>query len=168
MICTMRSIALALLLAWLVPAQAALDIKEIAIGSKEQDVKRQLPSANCKPLQWESKAADRRCDDSRVAFGGVEVQVTFYLKKDVVEAFDVRFNTRELDRFVSFLKSRYGKPETETRETIAGKGDKPREVYKALWQNGKQRAVLTAQLEKRRATMLVSRSDFEEEIYRVR
>ncbi len=168
MIGAMRNIALALLLAWLVPAQAALDIKDIAIGAKEQDVKRQLPSVNCKPLQWESKAADRRCDDSRVAFGGVEVQVTFYLKKDVVEAFDVRFNTRELDRFVSFLKSRYGNPETETRETIAGKGDKPREVYKALWQNGKQRAVLTAQLEKRRATMLVSRGDFEEEIYRVR
>ena len=168
MIGAMRNIALALLLAWLVPAQAALDIRDIAIGAKEQDVKRQLPSVNCKPLQWESKAADRRCDDSRVAFGGVEVQVTFYLKKDVVEAFDVRFNTRELDRFVSFLKSRYGKPETETRETIAGKGDKPREVYKALWQNGKQRAVLTAQLEKRRATMLVSRGDFEEEIYRVR
>ncbi len=167
MIRTMRSIALALLLAWLVPAQAALDIKDIAIGAKEQDVKRQLPSANCKALQWESKAADRRCDDSRVVFGGVEVQVTFYLKKDVVEAFDVRFNTRELDRFVSFLKSRYGKPETETRETIAGKGEKPREVYKALWQNGKQRAVLVAQLEKRRATMLVSRGDFEEEIYRV-
>lgn len=168
MIGAMRNVALALLLAWLVPAQAALDIKDIAIGAKEQDVKRQLPSANCKPLQWESKAADRRCDDSRVAFGGVEVQVTFYLKKGVVEAFDVRFNTRELDRFVSFLKSRYGNPETETRETIAGKGDKPREVYKALWQNGKQRAVLTAQLEKRRATMLVSRGDFEEEIYRVR
>ena len=168
MIGAMRNIALALLLAWLVPAQAALDIKDIAIGAKEQDVKRQLPSVNCKPLQWESKAADRRCDDSRVAFGGVEVQVTFYLKKDVVEAFDVRFNTRELDRFVSFLKSRYGNPETETRETIAGKGDKPREVYKALWQNGKQRAVLTAQLEKRRATMLVSRGEFEEEIYRVR
>ena len=168
MIGAMRNMALALLLAWLVPAQAALDIKDIAIGAKEQDVKRQLPSVNCKPLQWESKAADRRCDDSRVVFGGVEVQVTFYLKKDVVEAFDVRFNTRELDRFVSFLKSRYGNPETETRETIAGKGDKPREVYKALWQNGKQRAVLTAQLEKRRATMLVSRGDFEEEIYRVR
>ena len=168
MIGAMRNIALALLLAWLVPAQAALDIKDIAIGAKEQDVKRQLPSVNCKPLQWESKAADRRCDDSRVVLGGVEEQVTLYHKKYVVDAFDVRFNTRELDRFVSFLKSRYGNPETETRETIAGKGDKPREVYKALWQNGKQRAVLTAQLEKRRATMLVSRGDFEEEIYRVR
>lgn len=168
MITTMRNLALALLLAWMVPAQAALDIRDIAIGAKEQDVKRKLPSANCKPLQWESKAADRRCDDSRVAFGGVEVQVTFYLKKDVVEAFDVRFSTSELDRFVTFLKSRYGKPETETREAIAGKGDKPREVYKALWQNGKQRAVLVAQLEKRRASMLVSRGDFEEEIYRVR
>ncbi len=164
----MRNVALFLLFACVAPVQAALDIKDIAIGAREQDVKRQLPSVHCKPLQWESKAADRRCDDSRVAFGGVEVQVTFYLKKDSVEAFDVRFNTRELDRFVSFLKSRYGKPETETREAIDRKGDKPREVYKALWQNGKQRAVLIAQLEKRRASMLVSRGDFEEEIYRVR
>jgi hypothetical protein len=168
MIRFMRNIALVLLLAWLAPAQAALDIKDIAIGAKEQDVKRQLPSVHCKPLQWESKAADRRCDDSRVTLGGVEVQVTFYLKKDSVEAFDVRFNTRELDRLVSFLKTRYGKPETETREAIDRKGDKPREVYKALWQNGKQRAVLIAQLEKRRASMLVSRGDFDEEIYRVR
>ena len=164
----MRNIACAFLLAWAVPAQAALDIKDIAIGAKEQDIKRKLPSVNCKPLQWESKAADRRCDDSRVAFGGVEVQVTFYLKKDAVEAFDVRFNTSELERFVSFLKSRYGKPETEAKESVGGTGDKAREVYKALWQNGKQRAVLTAQLEKRRASMLVSRGDFEEEIYRVR
>jgi hypothetical protein len=37
-----------------------------------------------------------------------------------------------------------------------------------LWEDGKQRAVLTAQLEKRRASMLVSRGNFEEEIYRVR
>jgi hypothetical protein len=168
MIRFMRNIGLALLFACVAPAQAALDIKDIAIGAKEQDVKRHLPSIHCKPLEWESKAADRRCDDSRVVFGGVEVQVTFYLKKDAVEAFDVRFNTRELERLVSFLKTRYGKPETETRETIDRKGDKPREVYKALWQNGKQRAVLIAQLEKRRASMLVSRGDFEEEIYRVR
>lgn len=164
----MKRIASVFLLVWGLPALAAYDVKNVNLGAKESELKRALPSAHCKPLEWKSKAADRRCDDSRVAFGGVEVQVTFYLKKDVVEAFDVRFNTRELDRFVSFLKSRYGNPETETRETIAGKGDKPREVYKALWQNGKQRAVLTAQLEKRRATMLVSRGDFEEEIYRVR
>lgn len=164
----MKKLLLILALLTAAPAHAAYDVKDIALGAHESDIKGKFPSAHCKQLEWKSKAADRRCDDSRVVFGGVEVQVTFYLKKDVVEAFDVRFNTRELDRFVSFLKSRYGNPETETRETIAGKGDKPREVYKALWQNGKQRAVLTAQLEKRRATMLVSRGDFEEEIYRVR
>ena len=151
-----------------IPAFAALDVKDIKLGAKEQDVKRQFPSANCKALQWESKAADRRCDDSRVALGGVEVQVTFYLRKNTLEAFDVRFDTKELDRFVGFLKSRYGAPQSETRDTYERKGAKPRQVYKALWEHGKERAVLTAQLEKRRASMLVSRGDFEEEIYRVR
>ena len=158
--------ALALVLAG--PAFGALDIKDIKLGSKEHDLKRQFPSANCKALQWQSKAADRRCDDSRVSLGGVEVQVTFYLRKDAVEAFDVRFDTKELDRLVGFLKARYGAPQTETRDSFERKGDKPRQVYKALWEQGKERAVLTAQLEKRRASMLVSRGDFEEEIYRVR
>jgi hypothetical protein len=37
-----------------------------------------------------------------------------------------------------------------------------------LWENAGERAVLTAQLEKRRASLLVSRGDFDEEIYRVR
>jgi len=165
---SMKVLAAILVAAIALPAGAAFDVREVTLGAKEQDVKRKLPSANCKPLQWESKAADRRCDDSRVSFGGVEVQVTFYLKNGAVEAFDVRFDTKELERFVAFLKTRYGAPESENRETFERKGDKPRQVYKALWQNGRERAVLTAQLEKRRASMLVSRGDFEEEIYRVR
>ena len=164
----LRKIALTPFLLLALPAAAALDVKDITLGAKERDIKRQFPGVRCKALEWESRAADRRCDDSRVSFGGVEVQVTFYLKKDAVEAFDVRFDTKELERFVSFLKSRYGKPLSETRDTYERKGKDARQVYKALWEHGKARAVLTAQLEKRRATMLVSRGDFEEEIYRVR
>ena len=164
----MKGLFLAVLLLLAPPVLAALDIKGIALGAKEQDIKRALPSVFCRTLQWESKAADRRCDDSRVAFGGVEVQVTFYLKKDAVEAFDVRFDTRELERFVAFLKSRYGAPVTETRDTYQRKERGERTVYKVLWEDGKQRAVLTAQLEKRRGSMLVSRGKFEEEIYLVR
>jgi hypothetical protein len=94
--------------------------------------------------------------------------VTFYLRKDALEAFDVRFDTKELGRFVDFLKTRYGAPLTETRESFERKGKSARKVYKALWERGRERAVLTAQLEKRRASLLVSRGDFEEEIYRVR
>ena len=107
----MKYIALGLFLVSL-PAAAAYDIKGVTLGATEKDVVRALPSAHCKKLEWESRAADRRCDDSRVSFGGVEVKVTFYLKKDAVEAFDVRFDTREIDRFVGFLKSRYGVPKS--------------------------------------------------------
>jgi hypothetical protein len=163
-----RKIALTPILALAFPAAAALDVKDIALGASERDIKRKLPSAHCKALEWQSKAADRRCDDSRVAFGGVEVQVTFYLKKDALEAFDLRFDTKELDRFVAFLKSRYGAPQSESKESFDRKGNSARQVYRALWESGKERAVLTAQLEKRRASMLVSRGDFDEEIYRVR
>jgi len=151
-------------------ALAAYDMKELKLGATEADVKRALPSAHCKALEWKSKAADRRCDDSRVVFGGIEVRVTFYLRKDAVEAFDVRFDTKELERFVGFLKSRYGKPVSESRDAYGGMGKdkKPgREVYKALWEKDGERATLAAQLEKRTASMLVSRGAFDEEIYRV-
>lgn len=163
-----RKVVLPPFLLLALPAEAAYDVKGIQLGAPEREIKRALPSANCKALEWQSKAAERRCDDSRVAFGGVEVQVTLYLKKDAVEAFDLRFDTKELERFVAFLKSRYGAPQTETRDTYERKGKSSRQVYKALWENGGQRAVLTAQLEKRRASLLVSRGDFDEEIYRVR
>ncbi|HVJ12019.1 MAG TPA: hypothetical protein VNC62_10685, partial [Burkholderiales bacterium] len=110
------------------PAAAAYDIKGVVLGASEKDVIRALPSAHCKALEWESRAADRRCDDSRVSFGGVEVKVTFYLKKDAVEAFDVRFDTKEGDRFVAFLKTRYGAPKSETRDEIRREGKTPRKV----------------------------------------
>ena len=147
---------------------AAYDVKNVKLGAKESELQRALPSAHCKPLEWKSKAADRRCDDSRVALGGVETKVTFYLRKDVVEAFDVRFDSRDLDRLMKFLKTRYGAPQSESKDTIEPKGTKPREVYKALWESGGERAVLTAQLDKRRGSLLVYRGEFEEEIYRVR
>jgi len=164
----MKKLLFAAILLFALPASAVLDVRNVVLGAKESDVKRQFPSARCKALEWQSKAADRRCDDSRVSFGGVEVKVTFYLKKDAVEAFDVRFDTKELDRFVAFLKSRYGAPQSEQKDSYERKGKDARQVYKALWESGKERAVLTAQLEKRRASMLVSRGDFDEEIYRVR
>ena len=163
----MKKLLLTATLLLTLPASAALDVKDIALGANERDVKLKFPSAHCKALEWQSKAADRRCDDSRVVFGGVEVQVTFYLRKDAVEAFDLRFDTKELDRFVAFLKARYGAPQSESKDKYERKGDSARQVYKALWESGKERAVLTAQLEKRRASMLVSRGNFDEEIYRV-
>ena len=163
----MKFFALGLLLVS-TSATAAYDVQGVKLGATEKEVVRALPSAHCKKLEWESRAADRRCDDSRVSFGGVEVKVTFYLKKDAVEAFDVRVDTRELDRFVAFLKTRYGKPQTETRDDIKREGKSARQVYKALWEGAGERAALVAQLEKGRASMLVSRGAFDEEIYKVR
>jgi hypothetical protein len=164
----MKKTMLTLCLLIALPATAAYDVKGVQLGASEKDVKRVLPSAHCKALEWKSKAADRRCDDSRVSFGGVEVRVTLYLRKDAVEAFDVRFDTKELERFVGFLKSRYGAPASEDRESYASKDKPARQVYKARWEKDGESAVLTAQLEKRTASMLVSRGDFDEEIYRVR
>jgi hypothetical protein len=148
------------------PAALAYDINGVAIGGSEADVKRAFPSALCKPLEWASPAADRRCDDAKIALGGIEARITFYLKKNAVEAFDVRFDTTELERFKTFIKGRYGKPLAETSETIERQGKPARTVYKARWEKAPEHAVLVAQLEQKRSSLSVSRGDFEEAIYR--
>lgn len=144
---------------------AAFDAAGIKLGDRESAVRRALPSAHCKPLEWASRAADRRCDDAKVAMAGTTVRATFYIKNDIVQAFDLRFHSRDAEQVASFLKTQFGPPVSETREAPA---DKPgRSVYKVLWEKGKERALLVSQSQSRRASVLVSRGDFEEEIYKV-
>ena len=161
----MRLVFLALLAAAL-PAHAAYDANGVKLGGSERDVKKAFPVAYCKPLEWTTPAADRRCDDAKATFGGVAARVTFYLRKDEVQAFDVRFETRELQKVVATLKSRYGKPSTETRDTFSGRAGK--EIYKVVWESGKDRAALVSQADKSRAQLTVTRGSFEEDIYRAR
>ena len=150
------------------PAFAALDVREVQLGGKEREIRQKFPSAHCKALEWKSKAADRRCDDSRASIGGVKARITFYLRKDAVEAFDVRFDTGDLERFVEALKKSFGKPQSEGRQKVERDGKPAREFYRAQWKQGNAQAMLRAETGKRRGTLLVYRGNFEEEIYRVR
>ena len=147
---------------------AAYDADGVPLGASEQQVKKRYPSARCKALEWASQAADRRCDDGKALFAGMETRITFYLKKDAVQAFDVRFDAKFTERMASTLKGRYGKPSAEEREKPDRPDAPPREVYKLLWEGQGERALFTALSDKRRASLLVSRGNFEEEIYRVR
>jgi hypothetical protein len=173
----MRAILLSVALCSAAGAQAAAayDANGVELGASEKAVRERFPSAYCQPLQWSSGAADRRCDDSKVVMGGVAGRITFYLKQDRVQAFDVRFDPRDAERLAAFLKTRYGEPKGETRDRLEPRdkraaGDKrgASELYKVAWEKGGERAVLTSQTEKRRGYLSVSRGDFEEEIYRVR
>ena len=165
----MRSAALApFFLVVLGTAEAAYDANGVALGANEQAVIKQFPSAHCKPLQWASRAAERRCDDAKISFaGGVNARITFYLKADKVEAFDVRFDTKDAERVAAFLKSRYGAPSAETRDKVETRGGAKRDIYKVRWEKNGERALITALMEKRRATLLVWRGNFEDEIYRI-
>jgi hypothetical protein len=148
-------------------AAAAYDANGVTLGASENDIKKRFPSAYCKALEWASRAADRRCDDAKISFGGAEGRITFYLKNGVVQAFDVRFETKDVGRVAAQLKSRYGKPLSEVKDSVGPEG-KVRELYKVLWETSADRAVLTSQAGQKRATLLVSRGNFDEEIYRVR
>jgi hypothetical protein len=162
-----RALAAALALAGL-PAWAAYEANGVALGATEKELIQQYPSAHCQPLQWTSRAADRRCDDARIVLGEVPARITFYLKGGKVQAFDVSFHPRDAERLVAFLKPRYGAPLAEARDRLGGDPKTAREIYRVRWGNGEQRAVLVSQAGRRRATLSVSRGDFEEEIYRVR
>jgi hypothetical protein len=159
----------ALLGLWLVAAPAlAYDINGVALGGREADVKQAFPSAHCKALEWKSLAADRRCDDAQVSLGGVAGRITVYLKAGAVQAMDLRFETRDLERVKSTLRARWGAPLAEATETVSRKNKDDRKLLKMRWEKGADRAILTAQLEKQRSTLEVSRGDFPQEIYRVR
>jgi hypothetical protein len=146
-------------------AAVGFDANGIRLGDRESVVRRALPSAHCKSLEWTSKAADRRCDDAKVQIGGTMARATFYIKNDIVQAFDLRFHSRDAEQMAKFLKTRYGDPVSETNESPPDKGG--RSVYKVLWEKGKDKAVLVSHSQNRRASVLVSRGDFEEEIYKV-
>ena len=152
----MKVLALVLALAAF-PVAAAYDVNDVLLGASEKRIKERFPYANCRPLEWPTRAADRRCDDSRIQFGGVEASVTFYLRRDAVEGFDVRFDRRELERVMEFLRKRYGAPVADGPDPV-----------KAEWKDKAERAVLTAEQGRRRASLLVSRGTFEEELYKVR
>lgn len=139
------------------PVLAAFDLNEIKLGSSERELRKRFPQANCRALEWQSRAADRRCDDSRVKLGGMEASVTFYLRKDAVEGFDVRFDKRNVEPMKKFLSGRYGNP------AIIDQGD-----VKAEWKAKGERARMTAEQGRRRASLLVWRGAFEEELYKIR
>ena len=143
----------------------AFDAQGVKLGDREADVRRAFPSAHCRPLEWQSRAADRRCDDAKVSLANTTVRATFYIKNDAVQAFDLRFHSRDAEEVAKLLKSRWGAPLSETKEA---QHDKPgRSVYKVLWEAGRDRALLVSQEQSRRASVLASRGNFDEEIYRI-
>jgi hypothetical protein len=166
----MKTVAplLFLLLSGTAGAAIAYDANGVALGAAEREVKDAFPSARCQPLEWKSIAADRRCDDARIAFAGVRARITFYLKNDAVQAFDIRFNPEDREQVVRFLKSRYGEPESERTEVFHREGKPDRQVYKVRWESGRDKALLSEQLDRKRAQLEVSRGDFEQEIYKLR
>jgi len=144
------------------------DANGVSLGADEAAVHKAFPSARCRELEWKSTAAERRCDDAKIVFGGAPARITFYLKSGRVQAFDVRLDERDLERVAAFLKQRYGKPMAETREKIERGSGEGREIHKLRWEKAQQRAVLTSQLRRKRVDLSVWQGNFDEEIYRVR
>jgi hypothetical protein len=165
----MKRLAAALAALLALPAAAlGYDINGVDLGGREAEVQKAFPSARCKPLEWKSNAADRRCDDARIPLGGAQAQLTVFLKAGVVQAMDLRFNGKDLERVKRDLLARWGAPLAEATEVFADRAGKERSVFKMRWENGADRAVLTAPQDKKRATLEISRGNFPEEIYRVR
>lgn len=163
----MRRLALALALAAVVPAHA-FDANGVKLGAREAEVKKVFPSAHCKALEWKTDAADRRCDDARISFGGAQARVTLYLKADAVRAFDVRFEAKDIDLVKAHLKFAYGPPLSEATEVIARANKSERKLFKMRWEKGADRAVLTAPEQSKRAGLEVWRGNFDTEVYRVK
>ena len=154
-----RSILSALALSYTVMAAAAFDVNEVVLGANESDIKAKFKEANCRELEWPSRAADRRCDDSRVKIAGMDASVTFYLRQGALEGVDVRFDKGQFERMSKFLVERYGKPAVQKSSALGSTVE---------WKAKGERARLSAEQGRRRASLLVWRGAFEDEIYKVR
>jgi len=75
---------------------------------------------------------------------------------------------KDLERGKAVLRALWGAPLAETTESFAQKNKPDRKVLKMRWENGADRAILSAQQDKKRVTVEVSRGSFAEEIYRIR
>ena len=155
-------------LACAAPLCAAYEVNGVALGASEAAIRKAFPSAYCKPLEWYSDAADRSCDDAKIAFAGVNARITLYLRRDAMQAFTVRFDIRDREKIAAYFRSRWGTPTGETTESIRRKDKDPKKVYKARWDKGNDHALLTAQLDRKRSMLEVWRGNFLDEIYRVR
>lgn len=156
-----------LLLAAALPARA-FDAGGVGIGAGEEAIRKAFPSAHCKPLEWKADAADRRCDDARAQVGGIPARLTFYLKAGAVQAFDLRFDSKDLERLKAQLRSRWGEPKAEATETLARREGEDRKVFKMRWEQGRDTALLVSQLDKKRVSVEVARGSFFDEIYKVK
>lgn len=163
----MRGLALALLVS-AAPLCSAYEVNGVTLGVNEKAVKKAFPSAYCKPLEWRSDAADRQCDDAKITYAGIRARVTFYLQRDAVQAFTVRFGVNERDRVANHFRSRWGAPTSETTQSISRKEKDPKQVTRVRWDRGNDHALLTAHLDRKRAMLEVWRGNFLDEIYRVR
>jgi hypothetical protein len=164
----MRAASAALLLAFASAPALAFEVNGVGLGASETELRARYPSAYCKPLEWKSPAAERRCDDGRISFAGVDARITFFLHEGRVEGFQLRFAARDRPRIEATLKSLWGRPSAETRDLIQRKGRSEAEVYKTTWDKAQDRATLTWRPERKRSWLMVSRGNFAQEIYRVR
>ena len=94
--------------------------------------------------------------------------MTVYLKSDSVQGFDVRFDTGLIEVVAANLKKRYGAPVSESKDTLLNKNKEARLVYKVLWEQGADRAVLSSLSTGKRGWLSVSRGNFDDAIYRIR
>jgi hypothetical protein len=163
----MKNILIAFLLILPLPV-AAYDLNGVGLGGNELSVKKTHPSVRCKPLEWKSDAADRRCDDAQISVDGVQARLTVYLKADVIQAFDLRCEIKDLDRMKKALQGRWGAPLGENTEVFSKKDKPDRKVFKMRWEKGADLAILTAQMDKKNVSVEVSRGSFPTEIYRIR
>jgi hypothetical protein len=161
-------LALVLLASTATHAESPYDVNGIKLGDREEAIKKTFPGIRCKPLEWKSDAADRRCDDAKIAINRVESRITFYLKADAVQAIDVRFDLNYQETMVAYLKQRWGAPLAEGREKIVRKNQEERESYKVRWEKGHDRALLSSLSSGGRVNLSISRGNFDEEIYRVK
>jgi len=96
-------------------ALAAYDGRRRASRRERERRQEALPQRPLQAARIRKRGGRAPLRRRQAVFAGMETRITFYLKKDAVVAFDVRFDVKFTEKMASTLRGRYGKPSTEQR-----------------------------------------------------
>jgi len=118
------------------PAQG-IEIKGITLGEPESALERIYPVPGCEdvPTQF-NVLGDRECRYPHSSYGGVDVQLTYYIFGGMIEAAYIYLKPDEFDAVIKAMQSRFGVPGSDRAEGVVTRAGVPYKNRLVSWKRG--------------------------------
>lgn len=114
-----------------------IEIKGITLGDPESALERIYPVPGCEdvPTQF-NVMGDRMCRYPYSSYGGVEIQLTYYIFGGTIEAAYIYLKPNEFDAVIKAMQSRFGVPSSDRIEGVVTHAGVPYKNRLVSWKRG--------------------------------